>query len=316
MGRGRRFDFAYAWSPTIPTLMIRRNLLRPWIDAAFFRWCRRQEIPIGLFYGDVHYRLDHFRANVPWADRGLMQLLYRLDWLVYRRFVDHLFLPSLRMAPYLPTRWPTARMSALLPGCRPAGAHHARTGERALQLFYVGGITPPLYDLKPMVDTVAQLPGVHLTLCCREGEWAKAKTYYGSPDPGRIRVVHASGEELELYYEAANVFCMFWRHPYLEITMPVKVFEALGHSLPLIAAAGTEAGRFTSEAGVGWTPGSGEEFRQLLVRLRDDREEIFEKQRQAAAVRYQHTWQIRARQVASTLIGCRAAPERGDPCRG
>jgi len=300
---GRRFDFAYVWSPTVPTFRVRWNLLRPWVDPAFFAWCRRHGIPSGLFYGDVHYRLDHFRANVRWPDRNLMQLLFRLDWLVYRRFVDHLFLPSLGMAALLPTHWPAERMSVLLPGCPTPSIKREAARDSELKLFYVGGIVPPLYDLKPMVDAISQVPGVCLTLCCRADEWGKVSSYYGSMDPARVRIVHASGEGLRSHYEAADVFCMFWRHPYLEITMPVKVFEALGYGLPLITAAGTEPARFVNEVGVGWMPDSGEEFHRLLVRLRDERQEVTQMQKRVEAVRGQHTWQARARQVAHTLKG-------------
>ena len=301
VARGKRFDFAYIWSPTVPTLMAKRNLLRPWLDPAFFAWCRRRGIPIGLFYGDVHYRLDHFRANVRWPDRDLMQLFFRVDWLIYRRFTDHLFLPSLRMAAFLPTPWPAERMSALLPGCPVPSTRRTAGRDGELKLFYVGGIVPPLYDLKPMVDAISRTPGVCLTLCCRADEWARVGSYYGTLDPARVRIIHASGDSLRSHYEAADAFCMFWRHPYLEITMPVKVFEALGHGLPLITAAGTEPARFVNEVGVGWMPDSSEEFSRLLIRLRDNRQEITEMQRQVEAIRGQHTWQARARQVAITL---------------
>ena len=183
--RVRRFDFAYMRSPIVPTLRARRNAIRPWADPVFFAWCRRQGIPIGLFYADVHYRLDHFRANVPWPNRTLMQALFRLDWLIYRRFVDHLFLPSLRLAALLPTTWPAERMSALWPGCPTPAIQRAARSAGDLKLFYVGGIVPPLYDLKPMVEAISQLPGVSLTLCCRADEWAKKGSYYGTLDPAR-----------------------------------------------------------------------------------------------------------------------------------
>ena len=301
--QGRRFDFAYIRSPIVPTFRARRNTLRPWVDPAFFAWCRRNGIPTGLFYADVHYRLDHFRANVRWPDRDLMQLLFWLDWFVYRRFVDHLFLPSLRLAALLPTPWPAERMSALWPGCPTPSIARAAGRDGDLKLFYVGGIVPPLYDLKPMVDAISQVPGVYLTLCCRADEWAKRGSYYGTLDPAHVRIIHESGEGLRTYYEAADAFCMFWRHPYMDMAMPVKIFEALGHGLPLITAAGTEPARFVNEVGVGWMPDSSEEFRRLLMHLRDERQEIAEMQRRAEAVRGQHTWQARARQVANTLLG-------------
>ena len=83
--------------------------------------------------------------------------------------------------------------------------------------------------------------------------------------------------------------------------MPVKIFEALGHGLPLITAAGTEPARFVQKVDAGWWPDNNEAFCRLLMRLRDNRQEITEMQRQVEAIRGQHTWQARARQVANTL---------------
>ena len=305
--QGRRFDFVYAWSPTVPTWMIRRNLLHPFADVSFFRWCRARAIPSGLFYGDVHYRLDHFKRNVPRLTRYRMQVLYRLDWLLYRNLIDHLFLPSLRMAAYLPTPWASERMSALLPGCKPAPTQVAaepvgRTADDELALFYVGGVVPPLYDLKPMIDSVSRLDGICLTICCREAEWAAHRSYYGPLDETHVSIVHVAGSELEPYYAAADLFCLFWWHPYLEITMPVKVFEALGYGLPLVVRAGSEAARFVATQDVGWVVSDEAELRHLLQHLRANRQEIAEKRRRVEAIRLQHTWQVRARQVADTLL--------------
>ena len=117
VANGRKFEFMYVWSPSSPTLLPKRNLIHPFLDYGFFRWCRKQSIPIGLFYGDVHWKFDHFRRNVPFAQRAHMLPLFWYDWLVYRRCTDHLFLPSLGMRAFLPTTWPQERTSALPPGC-------------------------------------------------------------------------------------------------------------------------------------------------------------------------------------------------------
>ncbi len=302
VAEGRRFDFLYAWSPTTPTLFAPPNRRHPLMDAAFFRWCRRHSIPVGLFYGDVHYRFDHYVQNVSRRLRRRMLPLFWYDWQVYRMTVDHLFLPSLRMADYLLSDWPRGRMSPLMPGafCVDLPGHDRLPGD-PVNLFYVGGIVPPLYDLKPLIDVVRSLPGVRLTLCCREAEWSEWRDYYGPVDGGQVRVVHASGAGLEPYYAQADVFAAFWRHPYLGITLPVKLFEALGHGLPSIVAGGTEMARFVTEEGTGWVADTDAELRALLTSFTSEPGAVAERRGRAEAVRGRHAWQARAQMVAGVL---------------
>jgi glycosyltransferase involved in cell wall biosynthesis len=302
---GRRFDFVYAWSPTTPTLLAKRNVWHPWLDSDFFSWCKGQSIPIGLFYGDIHWRFPHYRGAAPWYRRALAIPLYRYDWNNYARLVDHLFLPSLGMAGFLPTTWPADRISALYPGCnvadRPLQAV-STGGSEGLKLFYVGGVRPPLYDLKPMIDALRGMSGVRLTLCCRAAEWAAARTYYEPVDTDVIRVVHAHGEQLASYYAETDVFGLFWQpYPYLDFAMPVKVFESLGFGVPLITTQGTEIARFVSGEDIGWAVSTTGEFRALLERLKANPQLIDEARGRVAQVRTQHTWQKRTALIARTL---------------
>jgi hypothetical protein len=100
--RGQKFDLLYSESLSTPTLWPKRNRFRLFLDLGFLRWCKAQAIPIGLFYRDVHWRFDHYRATVPWYRRAVAVPLYWYDWLWYRRWVDHLFIPSLGMKEALP----------------------------------------------------------------------------------------------------------------------------------------------------------------------------------------------------------------------
>jgi len=245
---GKQYDFVYAWAPTAPTLIGRNNKLYPILDLDFFRWGKQEGIRIGLFYGDVHWRFDHYRRSLGWAKYAVTLPLFWYDWIIYTRFIDHLFLPSLKMRKKLPTHWPENRMSRLLPGCNlpilPSNERESSQSE-GLSLFYVGGILPPLYDLRLMTSTILEMDSVKLTICCREEEWKSARHAYGKLDPQKIRIVHAYGEQLEAFYAQADVFGLFWEpYPYLNITMPVKVFESMTHGLPIITTAGTVAAEF------------------------------------------------------------------------
>ncbi|MFC2029463.1 glycosyltransferase family 4 protein [Chloroflexota bacterium] len=312
---GRVFDLLFSWAPVSPMLMSRKNIKHPFLDFGFLQWCRRRSIPVGLFYGDVHWRFEHFRQRVPPGRRILMKTLYWYDWWGYLRWVDHLFLPSLRMRDVLPTSWPSDRVSELHPGCElPAPARSAGgSGPGHLELFYVGGIAPPLYDLRPMFNAIRGLDGVFLTVCCREAEWRRFRALYAPIDDSRVRIVHASGPDLAAYYARADLYGLFWEpNAYLNVTMPVKVFEALQHGVPIITAAGTVAARFVARQDIGWTVANADEFRALLERLRHQPELIEQKRRHAQTLREDCSWSHRAQQVADTLLGCDRTAFRND----
>lgn len=304
--KGTRFAFAYGESSTMPTALTEPHHLpvRPFMDFAFFRRLRGAGTPVGLFYRDVHWRFDEYRRRVPWYKRAAAVTFYNYEWQLYRQSLDHLFLPSLRMAQALPSVWPEQRLSALPPGCELTEESATTDSSLAgkLRLLYVGGVTPPHYDLKPMIDVVARTPGITLTLCCRAEEWTLASSYYGTVPGECVEVVHAMGRFLDAHYAAADAFLLYWRpDEYLDFAMPVKVLEAIGHRLPVITTAGTEAARFIEQEGVGWVVATDAELESLLSRLRTDRRPLAEKRAALKASRERNSWQARARCVAEIL---------------
>ncbi len=309
---GRRFDFAYAWSPTAPSLAARRNLIHPFADLAFFNWCKQQGVPLGVFYGDVHWRFAEI-VHGSAAQRLWGRLLHRYDWELYRKYADHLFLPDLAMGGALFTPWPAEHVSALRPGCNVLDLPRTprQVGE-PLRVFYVGGVRPPVYNLKPMIDAVRGLERVELTICCRQAEWEKMLPFYGEADGERVRVVHALGEALRPYYAAADVFGYFHtRHPYYDITMPVKTFESLGFGLPMITSEPDSlCGRFVAGESIGWAVEDTAGFQDLLRFLQANPQAFEEKRRRAEALRAEHTWQVRASQVIDTMTSYQGSGNR------
>lgn len=303
--QGATFDFVYSESLTRPTLLSKQTIRKPFLDFGFFRWCQRQSLPIGLFYRDVYWRFEVYRQQTPWRTRALALPLYWYDWVQYRRLVNHLFLPSVAMREALPTAWPSERLSALPPGCNiiDVGEENPhRASRNRLELFYVGGIAPPLYDLRPTLAAIRELNDVHLTLCCRREEWEANAHYYAPVDGTKTSVVHEYGKGLEPLYAQADIFVLIRNaHSYLDFAMPVKVFEALGYGVPLVIMEGTEAARFTEREGTGWVVSGAEELCNCLAHLQANPQLIDEKRRHVEAVRMRHRWQDRAQQVADTL---------------
>src|SRR5690606_25595664 len=135
--------------------------------------------------------------------------------------------------------WPSGRMSALPPGGNPGSPERSllsgtgssgpgaaaitltsigRSEPEQLRLLYVGGVKPPLYDLKPLFEAVTRATGTILTVCCRQEGWAAVSGGYRLPE--NLRVVHRSGEELAEIYSETDAIAIMWReHPYMEFAM-------------------------------------------------------------------------------------------------
>jgi glycosyltransferase involved in cell wall biosynthesis len=317
---GVEYAFMYAESATVPIPLADPHHLpvRPFQDVLFFASLQRSQIPIGLFYRDIYWQVDDLKYEGPWWKRLPKRAFLWLEWGAFRRYVDRLFLPTERIRSLLPTEWPEDEVSALPPGCEPLNpegeeVENARSraeGEK-LRLFYVGGITPPYYDLRPLFDVVGRVEDVCVTLCCREEEWEEQREMYGVDDRQDVSVVHANSNEIGRYYRAADLAADLRRpEGYLRTALPVKLIEAVGYGIPTVLLQKTAAAEFVEEEEVGWTFSSIDEAEAGMRHLRDHRGEIREKSQDVEAVRSRHTWQARARRAASLLAGSAAEKER------
>jgi glycosyltransferase involved in cell wall biosynthesis len=303
---GGRIDFAYSESHTLPAYLTDPHHLPLHGDAdyRFLGELRRCGVPVGLFYRDIHWRFEAHRHHNVWWKRAYMRPFFEFEWRRILATVDHLFLPALGMATHLPTAWPGDRMSPLPPGAPiPDTAtwddlpsdKHAR-----FRLIYVGGVSPPLYDLTPLFDAVRHVRDVDVRICCREEEWARERDRYSVPD--QIEIVHARGDALREHYAWADIAAIVWRpNTYLRFAMPVKLFEALGFGVPVITTSGTATADFVRNEGIGWIVDRTEDLAEQLNALRQFPADLDRVRCNTLHVRRRHDWPARAAEVAHQL---------------
>jgi hypothetical protein len=99
---GQIFDFVYSESSTMPTLLTESHHLPlfPFLDFGFFRFLKKQKIPIGLFYRDIHWRFDQYKVHP--LKKWISRLFYQYDFKEYKKSLDVIFLPSIEMGKYIP----------------------------------------------------------------------------------------------------------------------------------------------------------------------------------------------------------------------
>ena len=295
---GARVEFVYSESSTQANAFTDPYFsLHPFFDNNFLAWCRRRGMKVGLFYRDVYWQFSEFSAQIGWLYATALRFFYRLDLLGYRAGVDKIYLPSMRMAEYI-SYIPKKRCEALPPASEIVVSKNPRNAT----LFYVGGLGSH-YRLHEAVRGVGLASNARLILCALEKQWAAEGPGYKSVLTSATRVVQGSGAKLETFYKEATFGCLFLEPiGYREFAAPFKLFEYLGHGKPIIATQGTLAGEFVEANGIGWAlPYEAQALADLLDSLKRDPKLLEEKIASAERLRSEHTWEARARQVATGL---------------
>lgn len=308
IARGRRFDFAFAEASTAPTSLNDPSHLplRPIADWRFFRFLRRQGVPVGLFYPDVHWRFPFYAAVVPVLKRIVAKSFYWYDLAWYHDVVDALFMPSSFMRLSVPTWRSSARVVGLAPGgdMDPLPLQQ-RAGQ--LHLFYVGSVTAPLYDITDLVRAVNDVPGVFLTISCPAGEREIASGMVNE----RITLVHEHGDALRERYWECDIACLVYTaEPYRVFAMPVKMFEAIGFGRPVLTGPGTSASAFIEASGMGWVV-EPSHLSTKLAALAADASLVRQRYETVIAEQDKHSWMSRAEFVAGSLMN---TPDARPPC--
>ena len=137
ISNGVKYDFVYAESSTMPTILTERHHLptHPFIDWQFFRFCKKNGIPIGLFYRDIYWIFSSYGKGLNSLKIHLAKISYYFDLWVYNKTLQKLYLPSLKMGDYVPVV-DKAKFCALPPGHDAPTVKNNQKNEK-IKLFYV-----------------------------------------------------------------------------------------------------------------------------------------------------------------------------------
>lgn len=296
----------YAESSTLPIGLTDEDHLprRPFMDYRFFRLARKKNVRVSLFYRDVHWRFDKYRQQVPLYKRILMRPFYELELKQFASCLDIVFLPSLEMAVHIPEITDHVEPLALPPGGIIKGSKVGDRGylDKPVVALYVGGVGVGVYDIRPMLKTFEEVPAVNLKLVCREREWSNFQSHCGYQASSNVEILHIRGEDLDVLYEDIDFFCDLREpHRYLNFSMPIKIFEAIGHGKPVVTFEGTPYADLIKAEGLGWVVKDIGEAASLIDSFTVDGEGLSLKRSNLMQRRQNHTWLARAKQVISAL---------------
>lgn len=306
MESGWRPDFVYSEAATIPSSFTEPKhfplILN--LDRRIFQFLHRWGVPSGVFYRDVYWAFEEYQKSVGRPVALAMRQLYAREIDTFNRYVDVLFLPSQKMADYIP-HLKDIRTVALPPGCDAVSdLKKDRTKKlTTLRMLYVGAVGGEHYDISELLRAVRDVDGVELTICTRPDQWESASKEYEGLLGNSVRVVHESGEGLVPLYRSADVACLMMRpQEYRSFAAPMKLYEYLGNGVPILVSEGTLAADVVRENDAGWVVDFSERaLRSVLTRLKEHPSEILTKAQNAAAAGSRSTWKTRADSVAEIL---------------
>ena len=304
LAKGVKYDFLYSESCTNPTFTSdphRRNILDYNMDRNFLARVKKYQVPTGFYYRDVYWKFLHLDSGVQKNWKLMLTLfMYRQDLRWYKKVYDVIYLQSPEMRKYLP-ELDRCQVRALPPGHNVNSAIEYEY-RPPLNMIYVGGVSAH-YKIHKLLEAVKCIEDSRLVVCTREHEWASNAGEYRSHMCSRVEVKHVNSDGLVPLYKQADVACLFMEpSPYREFTLPIKLYEYIGYEVPIIASKGTLVGTFVEQNDIGWAIEYDDAaLRELLDRLINQPAEILKMRRNVRAIKGNHSWLRRARQVASDL---------------
>jgi glycosyltransferase involved in cell wall biosynthesis len=309
--RNIKYDFAYGEDTTLPFAMNDPSHLPlyPFMDYSFWAWMKSNNIPFGCFYRDMYWRFPEYRKGIDFHKWAAPLPFHYLDVYMLKKYASKIFFPTKKCANDLPFELPYSMVEELPPGGKLCDSISVKNFSEngILNLFYVGGILPPSYDMKPLIDFVSVTDlSVSLVICCRENEYKEVITrgIYKNIFSQSIKIIHKSGSELDDFWDISDLFViMREKARYLKNAMPFKVFEAIGHAIPIIISEGSAAADFVKQYDFGWKiEPTKEELNSLIKSILNNPEILEEKKQSLLAHRNEHTWEARAKHVSETLL--------------
>ncbi len=299
--QGKVYTLLYSESSTYPTLIAdgtKQALTHPLLDYKFLSYCKKKGIPIGLFYRDIYWKFPDFAKDIFVLKRWALKFLYMFDIYFYNKYLDIIYLPSLKMFEYINIK---SNIKELPAGCE-IYPNNQKKIVKTLNIIYVGGIDYH-YRIEKLLKVVSKNSKIKLTICCRRNEWVKNINKYSQYLTPNIQIVHESGKQLHKLYEEADVASLFFEPgEYMNFAMPMKLFEYIGHCKPVIATAETSVGDFVHNNGIGWVIKYDEvELDGLLNSLMSNNKLLDSKIEQIKKISLLNTWKMRAYQVIRDL---------------
>jgi glycosyltransferase involved in cell wall biosynthesis len=301
--------FCYMENRTIPIWLTDHNHLpkHPFLDIKFFRYLKKNDIPLGTFYRDIYWKFDHlYKVDNPLLKKALIQI-FKLELKTFNKYSKKVFLPSYAMNKYVGLN-PEKVLSSPPGGIDCISGTHTKKNIEKVTAVYVGGV-PPRYGIYEVLEALNELnmesTNIHLKLVCRENEFRqyheKFRPYLGKD---WLEIIHASGEGLTPIYQQADFgIVTLKKDVYNDFAVPVKLFEYLSFGLPVLASDTTAMKEIIEVDQFGLIVNDTiEDIKEGLTAFLNQKIREEYQQNAVRALKTKHLWMHRVEQIVEALV--------------
>ncbi len=292
--KNNRPDFCYIESPSGP---IFNN-----IDLKLIKRIHSYNIPIGFFYRDIFWLFPEiYNGHVGFIKKNAIVLLNKREIHCLKRNCDIVYTPTQSVKNIL-DKYHFKRCEVLPPALE-ITSHNISQRNEVNTCIYVGGVSA-VYGTDILIDAFKILnkheSSYRLILVCREEELRNF--YHECLNYNWLDIVFASGKELNKYYEKASVGVIPVRQTnYTNLAYSVKLFEYLGHGLPVISTNTTEMGTFVKQNNIGMVCEDNPKDLAQTIAYYFKNKETLNYSTNVKKIAPQNTWICRAQKIISDL---------------
>ena len=272
------------------------------IDLKLIKKVHKMGIPIGYFYRDAFWLFPEKQKNINIIKRAVIYYLNLKSLYIIKKCCDIVYF-STESTKQLFARFNFNKCELLPPAAFIIPCTKKQDDKKNTCIF-VGGVSYD-YGTDILIEAFKILNNnggkYNLILICRENDY---KNFFPEPlDFEWLKVIHESGDALEKHYSLAEVGLMPARKtPYMNIAMSVKIFEYIGHGLPIISTNTTEMGKFVLENEVGIVCEDNPESLANAIEYFFSCNNRCDMLRNVEKIAQKNTWECRAIQVMDELL--------------
>lgn len=267
-------------------------------EEKFMKYLKKNNIPLGMFYRDIYWK---FKEYYPLKGFLLffMKFIYNKELNLFNSYVNYKYLPSLSMNEYTGFKGNVKSLPPAISKFRKQNNFNKK------RIIYVGSLNPNsgLNILIRLSELIHENNlDYKLLIICPKQNVVDYSDYFGR-FLSNTEVQHGFGEELEKFYFSSSIAIIpREKNIYNDFAMPIKLFEYLSYSLPIISTNVNETSKFIKENNYGFIFNDEQELIKILLTLENEKNynNIL---KSIINTFHSHTWESRVKEIHNDLIG-------------
>lgn len=267
------------------------------VDFQIFKLAKEASVPRGVFIRDIFWLLKETVNDKSILKRMLGKFLFEQEIRHYYKNSSAIFVPSDVFKSYLPES--NFKNFHLLPPGAEKIEFEKKSPNGPIKIIYVGSCKPPVYQVLNGFQSILKAPNIHLTIVTRPNEHEHLRSVLGQDLPN-FNILSASDQPLSKILQSQDIgLACIDQNEYWDLAMPLKIFDYIGHQLPILTYQNGETANLVKKNNLGWAI---ENVKALVSTLNNITiTDILQKSISVKNYQNQNTWLERAKTVAKFL---------------